>query len=372
MKEWIKIWIVPGAVFQSVTIGGGYGTGREVVEFISKGGPQSGMASVVLIAILFSVMLGFCFDLARTLRAYDYRSFMKRLLGPAWVLYELTFILGLMLVLAISGSAAGTLLNQNFGWPMFSGIVLMLLVIVILTYLGRVWVEKTLTAWSVLISLLLIVYAIAVLTNHSTTITATFESDELGADWWRNGARFFLYNVIIIPTLLYATRSISSRKQAWGAGLIGGTLAALPALIYHLTFMSQYPEILDESLPTFHIVRDLNMPVLLFAYIVILFGTIATTGAGILHGFNERLDMWWQQMHGRSISKWLHSAIAGSAVLASMLLANLGIVALVAKGYGALAWVSLVLLILPLLTIGVWKMVKHGDRLAAPHKQPPH
>lgn len=39
MIKWFKAWIVPGAVFQSVIVGGGYGTGREVVEYVSSAGP---------------------------------------------------------------------------------------------------------------------------------------------------------------------------------------------------------------------------------------------------------------------------------------------------------------------------------------------
>jgi uncharacterized membrane protein YkvI len=157
---------------------------------------------------------------------------------------------------------------------------------------------------------------------------------------------------------MYTVRHINSRKQAWGAGLIGGFLTALPAFVYHLTFMSQYPAILDESLPTFQVVQHLGLPVMTFVYVVILFGAIANTGAGLLHGFNERLDGWWFELHGQAISKPLHASIAGIAVVASLLLANFGIIALVAKGYGSAAWLSLVLLILPLLTVGTWKMFR--------------
>jgi len=43
--NWIRTWILPGAVFQSVLVGGGYGTGREVVEFISRFGPMGELLS---------------------------------------------------------------------------------------------------------------------------------------------------------------------------------------------------------------------------------------------------------------------------------------------------------------------------------------
>ena len=35
-------YLLPGFVFQSIVIGGGYGTGRELVEFFLKFGPWAG------------------------------------------------------------------------------------------------------------------------------------------------------------------------------------------------------------------------------------------------------------------------------------------------------------------------------------------
>ena len=36
-------YLLPGFVFQSIVIGGGYGTGRELVEFFLKFGPLGGL-----------------------------------------------------------------------------------------------------------------------------------------------------------------------------------------------------------------------------------------------------------------------------------------------------------------------------------------
>ena len=36
LRHWVQIYFVPGAVLVSVIMGGGYGTGREVVEYFSQ------------------------------------------------------------------------------------------------------------------------------------------------------------------------------------------------------------------------------------------------------------------------------------------------------------------------------------------------
>jgi len=44
LSRFFNVYIVPAAVFISVVMGGGYGTGREVVEFFNRCGLLSGDA----------------------------------------------------------------------------------------------------------------------------------------------------------------------------------------------------------------------------------------------------------------------------------------------------------------------------------------
>ena len=42
-----KKYFLPGFVFQSMVIGGGYGTGRELVEFFLRYGPLGGLLGML-------------------------------------------------------------------------------------------------------------------------------------------------------------------------------------------------------------------------------------------------------------------------------------------------------------------------------------
>jgi uncharacterized membrane protein YkvI len=50
--------------------------------------------------------------------------------------------------------------------------------------------------------------------------------------------------------------------------------------------------------------------------------------------------------------------VAAVLVILAGMLAQFGIVALIADGYGTLAWGFMVVYIIPLLTIGVWRLIK--------------
>ena len=72
---------LPGFLFQSVMIGGGYATGRELVEFFLSAGPMGGLLGLLVATSVFSVIAALSFEFARISKSYNYRHFFKQLLG---------------------------------------------------------------------------------------------------------------------------------------------------------------------------------------------------------------------------------------------------------------------------------------------------
>ncbi len=117
-------YLLPGFVFQSVVIGGGYGTGRELAEFFLTYGPIGGLLAMTLIsAVIWSAVSAVSFEFARIYQAYDYRGFLKHLLGRAWVLFEISYVALLLIVLAVIAAAAGSMLRETFDLPYVVGVV---------------------------------------------------------------------------------------------------------------------------------------------------------------------------------------------------------------------------------------------------------
>ena len=95
---------------------------------------------------------------------------------------------------------------------------------------------------------------------------------------------------------------------------------------------------------------------LLAVYTVMLFGTFIETGAGVLQGINERVDGYLEDLGKPSLSPTSRATIAVSAILVSAGLSLIGITDLIAKGYGTLAWGFLVVYVIPLMTVGIFKL----------------
>ena len=100
----------------------------------------------------------------------------------------------------------------------------------------------------------------------------------------------------------------------------------------------------------------MGLAVFLGIYTVMLFGTFIETGAGILQGINERIDGYLAEAHGSSLTPMNRSTIAISAILISAGLSLIGITELIAKGYGTMAWCFLIVYVVPLLTVGVYRL----------------
>lgn len=101
-------YFVPGIVFQSLVIAGGYGTGRELVEFFLEYGTVGGLLGITCVSLtVWSVICAVTFVFARKFGTFDYKSLFEKLLGRAWPVYEVCYFALILLILAVVASSAG-------------------------------------------------------------------------------------------------------------------------------------------------------------------------------------------------------------------------------------------------------------------------
>jgi len=357
-SRFFRVIVIPAAVFQSVIFGGAYGTGREIAEFVSVLGPDGGLLAVLVLALGFGLTNFLSFELARIYKTYDYRGFLKLLTGRAWIAFEILFLLALLVVLAVNGSAAASVLNDQWGVPSLIGVGLLFAGTVALNYFGRTLLQESMAICMIALSTVLVIFCVLTFMQYHESISIAFRDMPTKGNWLVSGLQYMLYTVAVIPALLYSARDIKTRGEAFVSAFTAGAIGALPALVFHLTFMAAYPESLDQALPTYWMIGKLDRPWLMFVYIIVLFAMIIQTVAGLLQGVNERLDAWSLERRGRKCEAMTHAIVAGSALIISMALASFGIAQLVAKGYGNLAWGFLVVYMVPLLTVGIYKILR--------------
>jgi uncharacterized membrane protein YkvI len=355
-RRFFRVYIVPGAVFQSVMVGGGYGTGREIVEYFTSYGAAGGLFALAVACTVLAVVLATTFEFSRRFGAYDYRSFFKHLLGQGWIAFEVLIVLLFLLILAVLASASGNILRDNFNVPYMAGQLIMLVLIGVLTFYGRALIEKVLTFWSFFLYAVFIAFFVAVFSSDNVSLTNSFAAADTRGGWLWSGLKYAFYNLAAAPLLLYVVRGFETRGQALRSGAVAGVIAITPAVLFHLTFLTAWPDVLGENIPAYWLMTRLGSIALLAVFTVMLFGTFIETGAGMLQGINERIDGYLLESGSGSLSPMMRALIAMSAILISAGLSFWGITNLIAKGYGMMAWGFLAVYVIPLMTIGVYRI----------------
>lgn len=359
--SWFRRYLLPGFVFQSMVIAGGYGTGREIVEFFLTLGPISGMVAMLGVsAVIWSAVAAVSFEFARRFRTFDYRSFFVQLLGPAWVLFEICYIVLMLLVLAVVGAAAGAIATETFGIPYAAGVLLVMAAVGLLLFFGSDTIERFLAAWSFLLYAVYIILVAWSIMRFGPQIREAFGNSTLEGSWAVNGIQYAGYNLSAGAVALFTIRHITTRREAVTAGLLTGPIGMLPAFFLYVAMVGFYPEIVDRAVPSNALLEALGSRVFQIVFQIVLFGTLIETGAAMIHAVNERVAVTMREI-GNELPDWARSAIAGGFLLIAISLTPLGIIDLIASGYGTITWGFIFYYVLPVLTVGIWLLYRAGQ-----------
>jgi len=150
-NNWFQRYLLPGFIVQSAVIAGAYGSGKELEQFFLGHGPVGGLLGMTVTMVIFSVVLMAAYEFSRKFQLFDYRSFSKALLGRAWPIYEILYVLMLILVISIVGAVSGDILHDTFGLPAYVGVAGIMILIAIVVFFGSSMVEKVLAVWSLVL-----------------------------------------------------------------------------------------------------------------------------------------------------------------------------------------------------------------------------
>jgi uncharacterized membrane protein YkvI len=353
-------WILPGLGVKAVVIGGGYATGRELAEFFLSVGPWGGLYAILFATLLFSLFCSLTFVLARRLATYDYRSFFKRLLGPAWPLFELSYVLFVVLILAVYGAAAGAIGNAVFGATEWLGTVTLAAGIAGVVAFGNRAVERLFRDVSYYLYAIYAVFIVLALWKFGDRVPGGFATYTQTSGWALSGLTYVGYNIVGAVVILPVLRHLLSDRDAVVAGVISGPLTMLPALLFFIPMVAFYPEVQSATLPSDFLLQQIGIPAFHLLFQAMIFSALLESGTSSVHAINERIGHVWVTRTGRELTHRARLSIAAVVLVGCMFLASrFGLVALIANGYRALAYILLATFILPLVTVGVWRIARN-------------
>lgn len=359
--SWFQRFLLPGFAFKAVVIGGGYATGRELVEFFMPAGPWGGVAAILLATLLWSGLAALTFAFARQVGALDYRSFFTNLLGRGWRLFEAAYLLLVVLLLSVFSATAGELGAALFGWPRLAGTLLLAGSMAGFAAFGNAAVEALFKYVSFLLYFVYALFLVLILAGFGDRIAAGFgaPAPETAASWLTGGITYAAYNVAGAVMILPVLRHLTSRRDAVLAGLAAGPLAMAPALLFFVGMVGFYPGIMKETLPSDAMLRALDLPAFHFLFQFMIFAALLESGTGAIHAINERVARAWQARRGTELGSAARGLIALALLGGCIFVADrFGLVALIANGYRFLALLFLAVFVAPLVTIGLVRLIR--------------
>ena len=216
-------YLIPGFIFQSVVIGGGYGTGNEIGQYFGIHGLSAGLIGMAVTLIVWAIIAAVTFEFCRMFKTYDYNSMSQKLLGPVGYLYEVCYIILMLIVLGVINATASSMFSDLTGATGWIGVIILSLGIIFLILKGTEMIEKVLSFWSYVLYAVYAVFMIICFVKFGPVISAAFSAGtgEYTAEFVKDGVtvtstvggmsigsatvdgiKYFFYNLGIVPANL--------------------------------------------------------------------------------------------------------------------------------------------------------------------------
>lgn len=356
--------ILPGVILQSVLIGGGYATGREIVEFGATYGALGWIAGLA-ITIGFGLMAFLMFEVARRFQVFDYRRLLQKLIGPLYWLFDIVYIMLAILIIAIMAAATGEIVQQTMGFNYWVGVVLMIVVVALLIYFGEGLIEKFKSIGTAALYFGYILFAILVISRNWDQVVETFSTVDhsLHPDipWiavlWA-GILYVGYNLAVYPAALFTVRRQTRLRHTLVAGIIAGLFMTIPWFLTYVALMGFYPDpaVFDATVPWLVMLGPEAL------WVIVLFGivvgwTLIETATGMIYALVARVDQNLVDAERKPMSRRTGGLIAVGTLLLALILAQVGIIDLISVGYTAMAYAMIAVFGIPLLLRGGYLII---------------
>lgn len=140
------------------------------------------------------------------------------------------------------------------------------------------------------------------------------------------------------------------------SGFIAGFIIIIPWVLTYLALMAYYPDenVFGAGVPWLIMMMNVH-PIVVIIFGVIAGWTLVATTVGVMNAMTSRIDKQLAENDKPPLKARTRTLITTAYLVGAILMSRFGIIALVDKGYTAMAIGMVVSFILPLITVGAYK-----------------
>lgn len=366
-KYFTPLSIGVAAVWFSSHCGAGFASGtQEVAYFVRHGwmAPFWPLVAMTLVGLVMYITL----EVGRLHAVYTYAEIIQKAYVPInrvlGTLYDVIQTVSMVLAPAACLAGGAALFNQLFGWPTFLGTLVMLVLTVFVCIFGAKVVRMFGTALTIGMIIIVAIITFAGMAKYwdnisyhlSNRVVYTSYKDMI---WY--GILYGLFQSSIWAAGAASAVGMRYRNEAKGAVIVGIILNTFMLSAVVLMLMGAMPTVATDPnarlLPTLFVVNTLTVPGLSVIYQLLLFMALITTAVGFVFAVQGRLGLIF--LKNMQNVKLKNAIISTGWLIIIWLVSLFGLLAIIQKGYAAMGFINLVILVIPMFTLGIMNIKKY-------------
>lgn len=371
--KWEGTFAVASVLFGSHA-GGGFATGNQATEYFVQYGRIAPIMAILAMAI-FTLAMRECIIMYNNHGFTSYRQLFEELWNPykkLSILWEVYYYI--MVVSAVGAVIAGTAsLFEGLGISYAIGVLLVGIILLLLTIFGAQIISRSSSIMSITILICSGVIFLLGISAKSTEIAKIMQDQVVTQEYATPILKVFTYagfQSVVIPTLISCGKPLKTSKKASRAMFIAFIMNAIALGLSCLMLLGWYADFTAANvtdLPNVYISNQLGVQSFYSFYSISLFLCFVSTGVTTVYGVINRFE------NHRSLKKYISNITIRRAAVAiiimsmSMGISMVGLSNIIKYAYGYCGYLGIIIIILPMLTIGRHKNKKflkaHPERV---------
>lgn len=380
MRNRFAAWFGLGAMMFGTYCGGSMASGAYATGYMTTFG---GGYMLVFLAIFCVFMAFFCTISLNFIRSYqvgDYNEYYLELYGlnhtgaqpvlktVVAVFFDIYTVLMGLITTAATINLFGQLMNSILGVPVVAGSLFAVLLFAVLTIYGSGFLRKFNTVMTIGLVLCLVAVLIAVMAVRGDVFLERIGNFQEGLDW--TGGTLSAHMAMFLSycfstsswgsTLCNYSEKIKDQKDAVGAGIL---IAILVTALFGVTsciVLPFLPEMFNDG-PILAICQKYLNPALVVVYWVVVIFSVVSTGPTFTYNISRRFTKLWKTDKVNEKVKFFVLSLV--FLLVCFLVSNVGLMAIVQKGFSTMGGIAGFAIGIPLL-ISIYR-VWRKNRAAA-------
>lgn len=349
--------------------GGGFATGNQATQYFNQYGWFAPFMAVIAMGIL-ALVLRECLIMTNNHGFTNYKQVFEELWSPHKKMAVLFDIFNYVVAFSATGAAiagAATLFT-SFGISYAVAALGISILLFFLTIFGANLVTKASTIMSVCILICCAIIFFVGIKAKSLEITTIMSQQQVYASPLQAILKTLNYagfQALCAPALISCACVLKTSKNASKACFVGFLMNAFALGLSCVMLMGWYGSYVgteNAALPTLYICSQLGMPFLSYCYSISLFLCFISTGVTCVFGFVPRFEnnpMLSNKIKNINIRR---GSISFAALIISTLVSMAGLTNIIKYAYVGSGYLSLFVVVIPMLTIGHYKNKKFAQK----------